>query len=229
VVWPEVAAWVEPDMEAGVAARGKALAAEHDIHLVLSYIVPRQRDPLLVENKYVWVEPNGAVHTYLKHKPLPFEPSVPGDGVPRIVNTRFGKASGAICWDADFPHIARRHATAGSVLMVLPSADTPGVDPFHTQIAQVRAIEGGYSILRATRNGLSAGIGPRGIVRGRLSANESNDDILVVSLPTCRVPTLYSRTGDLLVWLSLIGALVLAAVGMISTQNRSTRISVMQV
>ena len=213
VVWPEVAAWVAPSAEAGIITRGKALAKARRIHLVLSYLVPKEPSPLLVENKYVWIERSGATHEYLKHKPLPFEPSIPGDGAPQVVRTRFGKASGAICYDADFPHVVRRHAEAGISLLVLPSADTRGVSPFHTRLAAVRAIEGGYSIVRATRHGLSAGIGPEGRIRGWLSANESKDDILVVTLPARHIPTLYSLIGDLPVWLACLGVLALFGAG----------------
>ncbi len=209
VLWPEVAAWIEPRDEDAVVERGRKLAAAHHLHLVAAYILPKQREPLLVENKYVWIEPNGQTHTYLKHIPLPMEPSIPGEGVPKPVETDFGTASGAICWDADFPSVIRRHSAVKSVLLVLPSADTPGVDPYHTQIAGVRAIENGFSVLRSTRNGLSAGFGPRGRIRGWQSANESDEDIFVVTLPAERITTLYSLIGDALVWLSLIGILLL--------------------
>jgi apolipoprotein N-acyltransferase len=66
----------------------------------------------------------------------------------------------------------------------------------HTQMAAVRAIEGGFSIPRSTRMGLSAGIDAHGRMRGWLSANESAENILLVSLPAHRVQTVYSVLGD---------------------------------
>ena len=93
--------------------------------------------------------------------------------------------------------------------MFLPSSDNLGVDPFHTQIAAIRAIEGGYSILRSTRMGLSAGIDPQGRIRGWLSANETVERILITTIPREGIWTLYSKVGDLIAYLAVLGVLVL--------------------
>jgi apolipoprotein N-acyltransferase len=120
-----------------------------------------------------------------------------------------GIAAGAICYDYDFPALALAHARLGVALVALPSSDWAGIDPMHTQMAAVRAIEGGFSLLRSTRMGLSAGIDAHGRLRGWLSSNESDDRVLVVTLPAQRVPTLYSTLGDWAV-LPFAGVLVTA-------------------
>ena len=65
--------------------------------------------------------------------------------------------------------------------------------------------------------GLSAGIDPYGRLRGWLSANESQDRLLLVTLPASAVPTLYARIGDLLV---LAGAAFVGWVGVMGLRAR---------
>jgi len=210
VVWNEVSNFINPQDEPSLIHKGSKIATDHNIHLVMAYIVPIEDNPLKVENKYTWIGPQGElIDTYLKHKPVPGEPSIPGDGNAKVVETKFGKLSGAICFDFDFPQIGLDRAKKGATLVFLPSSDTKGVDPFHTQIAAIRAIEGGYSILRSTRMGLSAGIDPQGRLRSWLSSNETNERIMIVDLPTKSVWTLYSVIGDTLAYLSLIFTLFL--------------------
>jgi apolipoprotein N-acyltransferase len=58
--------------------------------------------------------------------------------------------SGALCYDYDFPALAAQHGSLGVDLVALPSSDWRGIDPIHTQMAAVRAIEQGVSIVRST-------------------------------------------------------------------------------
>ena len=205
VVWNEGATLVESAREEQFLQHLGKLATETKIHLVAAYIKPVRLEPLLYENKYVWFRPDGSVdHEYLKHEPVPGEPARRGVGPMNIVHTSFGKAGGAICYDYDFPRLAMRNAKLGTGLVALPSSDWLGIDPIHTQMAALRAIEGGYSIIRSTRMGLSAGIDPHGRIRGWLSSNESADRILWVTLPVVQQETLYVKIQDLLVYIGII-------------------------
>jgi apolipoprotein N-acyltransferase len=204
VVWNELSNIIDPQDEPDLIKRGQAFSRSHRAHLVMSYLTMLSMEPMKWENKYVWLNPEGEVtDIYLKHKPAgPVEPAVPGKGVPKVVETGFGKAAGAICFDFDFPQIGLALARNGVDFVFVPGADTLSIDPYHTQIAAVRAIEGGYSAVRSARHGLSAGFGPYGRARGLLSANESNEKILIVTVPAASVPTLYKLVGDIVPWLS---------------------------
>jgi apolipoprotein N-acyltransferase len=211
VSWTEGATYALPADEAALVARGQAVAREARIELVMAYVVPLRMAPLEYENKYVWIRPDGRVdHRYLKHRPVPGEPAVAGSGPPTVVDTAVGRASGAICYDYDFPRIGLAHAALGLDLVVVPSSDWSGIDPIHTQMAGLHAIEGGFSLLRSTRFGLSAGIDPYGRMRASQSSFTSGTGVLLVALPTHRVWTLYAVIGDLFVYLCagwlLVGA-----------------------
>jgi apolipoprotein N-acyltransferase len=213
VVWNEGATSIEPADEAAFLDRGRALARAHNIDLVLGYIVPL--DGLTkFENKYVWLAPDADVETYLKHHPVPGEGSIRGTA-PIVVHDRpYGKAAGAICYDYDFPALGLEHARQEADLVVVPSSDWRGIDPFHTQMAAVRGIEGGFSVVRSVRWATSGAFDPMGRVRGTVSYFEGQR-MMVANVPSRRVPTLYSRLGDVLplfAGLVLLGGLAMTLV-----------------
>jgi apolipoprotein N-acyltransferase len=196
VAWTEAATVVKPEREAALVERVRAAALSHAIELVAAYIVAAPSARTFV-NKYVWARPDGSIdHSYLKHEPVPGEPAVRGTSAPRAVQTAVGTATGALCYDYDFPAIGLEHARLGIDLAVVPSSDWRGIDPIHTQMASVRAIEGGFSLLRSTRFGLSAGFDPYGRARAWQSSFDSGERVLLAALPTRRVATLYSTIGD---------------------------------
>lgn len=198
VVWTEAATMVHPADESAFLARVGGLARDARLTVVAGYIVPHSLTPLRYANRYALLAPDGTIdHVYDKRHPVPGEPAAPGTGpLPVYVGSELGRVSGALCYDYDFPRLGLEHARLGVDLVALPSSDWRGIDPIHTQMAAIRAIEGGQSVLRSTRFGLSAGIDPHGRMRGWLSHWDEGDRVLVVSLPRHRVTTLYALGGD---------------------------------
>jgi len=224
VVWNEAAALVPPEEEPAFVARLAEMAARARIHLVAAYIVPKGPLPTPFENKYRWFAPDGTlVQTYFKHHPAPGEPAVVGQGPLAAVETDFGRAGGALCYDYDVPALAREHGLLRVGLVALPSSDWRGIDPIHTQMAALRAIEEGVSILRSTRLGLSAGIDAHGRARAWQSSFDSGDRVLLVALPRHGVGTLYARTGDVLVGLSIGFLVILGATALLRRTARDGR------
>lgn len=132
VVWNEAATFVTRDEEPGLLARSASLARERGVELVVAYAVMLNREPLRYENKYVWFRVDGTTtETYLKHFPVPGEPSVQGTSELRLAGSALGPFAGAICYDYDFPPLARKHALLGAGLVVIPSSDwRAGLIPF---------------------------------------------------------------------------------------------------
>jgi apolipoprotein N-acyltransferase len=212
VSWTEGATLILPEREPAFLEEARKKVKKLQIDTVLSYIVPIETRPLKYLNKAVWIRPDGTIdHAYLKNEPVPGEPAMRGEKHHvTVVETAFGvRAAVAICYDYDFPYIARNHALKNVGLVVVPSSDWQGIDPTHTQMAAVRAIESGCSILRSTRFGLSAGIDSTGRMLGQSSANKSQERLLLVSIPAIRkdendsISTVYGRFGDMLVYLCL--------------------------
>jgi apolipoprotein N-acyltransferase len=207
VVWTEASAYATPDEEPALVARARAIAAANHVHLVAAYVVPGSPR---FQNELVWARPDGTIdHAYAKHHPAPGEPAVVGTEPIAAIDTELGRLGNAICYDYDYPSLAAAHGALGVDLVALPSSDWRGIDPIHTQMAAVRAIEQGVSIVRSTRFGLSAGVDPLGRLRAQASSFETDDRVLVVDLPRHGIATVYRRVGDVLVL--ACAALVLAA------------------
>lgn len=83
----------------------------------------------------------------------------------------------------------------------------------------MRAIEGGFSIARSTRFGLSAGIDAHGRLRGWVSNNESDEPFLLVALPVVRIATPYFALGNL-VLLPLVALLGFAGLVLPGSRRR---------
>lgn len=199
VVWNEAATVVERAEEAAFLERGAELARRHGVDLVLAYIVPLSLDPLRFENKYVWLSHEGEVlETYIKHHPVPGEGSVQGIDPLKVLKRPFGTVAGAICYDYDFPAMGLGHARLGAGLVVVPASDWKGIDPYHTHMAKIRAIEGGFSLIRPVRWATSGAFDAYGRTRATLSHFEENDRIILATLPVTPVRTVYAGIGD--VW-----------------------------
>ncbi|MBL9016721.1 MAG: hypothetical protein JNL83_21215 [Myxococcales bacterium] len=221
VVWTEASLLAELDEERPVIDRIRATAAAHRIHVVAGYVLPGSP---LFQNKLVWVRPDGRVdHEYWKHHPAPGEPSVVGtEALTAVEDPELGRMGAALCYDYDFAQLAAEHGDLGIDLIALPSSDWRGIDPIHTQMAAVRAIEQGFSIVRSTRFGLSSGIDPHGRLRAWSSSFDGGSRVTIVDLPRHRVWTLYGAIGDLFGWLCAAGSV--AALVSVFARARARRV-----
>ncbi len=204
VVWNEGAFFMEPEYEEQWLDSIQKLAAGQNITLVASYVLLVSENPFRYENKYHFILPNGQIaYTYLKHEPVPGEPAIKGKSGFRVLEVAGAKTGGAICYDYDFPYIARAYGKLKADIIALPSSDWRGIDPLHTRMAAFRAVEQGHSVLRSTRFGLSAAITPYGKMTSQMSAFDNNDKIMMGHLPSKGITTVYSIIGDLFVYLCI--------------------------
>ena len=203
-VWNEAAFFLTPGNEKSWLDSIALLARKNSIAIVASFVVPVSEAPFKFENKYVFFAPDGTIlGQYLKHEPVPGEPAVRGRT--KLTANRLNESNigGAICYDYDFPYLAKRNMEAGADIVAVPSSDWRGIDPLHTRMAAFRALEQGHSVIRSTRFGLSAAISPYGELISQMSSFDSNSKILISGLPAKGIKTVYSFTGDILVYLCI--------------------------
>lgn len=229
IVWPETAALVAAESESTLLRTAGALARNHRVYLALALGVVRHRarpwpagDGAL-DNKVTLLGPRGeVVAEYRKGVAVPgpeAELLVPGSGDIPLVPTPYGRLAMAICFDLDFPRLMRR--AAGADLVLVPAEDWRGITPYHSDMARLRAIEGGYSLVRATRYGRSLAAD----ARGRLLAMQEDspwpaeDPLLLAQVPLRGVRTLYERTGDAFGWLT-VGAFFLLGLCALARRRR---------
>ena len=204
ISWNEAAIFIMPEDEHVWINSIQELAAELKITLIASYVTPISQTPLKYENKYQFIDSSGNVtHAYLKHQPVPGEPAVQGKSPLKVVDISGTKIGAAICYDYDFPYLAKGYGELGADMVIIPSSDWRGIDPLHTEMAAFRAVEQGHSVLRSTRFGISAAITPYGEMVSQMSSFDDNDKIMYSQLPTKGITTLYSIIQDSFVYLSI--------------------------
>ncbi|MCJ8291413.1 MAG: hypothetical protein HRT58_16525 [Crocinitomicaceae bacterium] len=222
ISWTEASAFIMPEDEAEWVSSLQNLATELDITLVAAYIVPISVEPLKYENKYQFIDPTGNIsHSYLKHEPVPGEPAVKGKSPLKVMKLKETNIGAAICYDYDFPYLAKGYSDIGADIVVVPSSDWRGIDPVHTQMALFRAVEQGHSILRSTRFGLSAAITPYGEMTSQMTSFNDNDKIMYAHLPTKGITTLYSIIQDTFVYLCIGFVLIFMVVSIRSRNNKN--------
>ena len=145
----------------------------------------------------------------------PFRNDVP------LVTTPYGRLTNIICYDADFPALARVRAD----IMLLPGMDDPNMAYVHTmRMARLRSIENGYSLVRIDYNGVSAAFDPYGRVLAMLDTTPGRAYTMLVDVPIKGVPTLYSRIGDLFAWICIFATLGLCLISFVRPTRRAMRL-----
>jgi len=221
VVWAEAAVNVYKADEPALLDRGKQLAQEEQIYLVLAYGTILHTDETLLpekkmaENRVAIIGPTGEIlSTYTKTFPTPGSEawvSVKGtDDIP-VIDTTYGRLSATICFENDIPSFTRKVGMAGADILINPSADWLEIDPYHTQIQAFRAIENGFSTVRVTESALSAAYDYQGRTLATMDYFKTDDLVFTAYVPEKGVTTIYSQIGDVFSWLCLFGFLFIVA------------------
>ena len=204
VFWAEGNASVLKDDEAALLAEGSELAARDRIYLGMALAVWVPGAARVLENEIVMIQPDGAIAWhYRKAHPVPGAEAAmaaPSDGKLRVLDTPFGRLSAAICFDADFPQTLRQAGLLKTDIVLNPSNEWAAIDPWHTQMASLRAIEEGASIVHQASHGLSAAFDYQGNRLAAVDYFHSADGTMIADVPTHGVRTVYSRLGDWFAW-----------------------------
>jgi apolipoprotein N-acyltransferase len=118
----------------------------------------------------------------------------------------------------DWPGLIRQAGKADVDIMLAPSNDWKPIRKLHSRMASFRAIENGFSLLRATGNGLSAGFDYQGRTLAASDSFENDQNLMIADLPKKGVTTIYARIGDLF---AMMVSLALIALLGLALRNRS--------
>lgn len=213
VFWAEGNASVLKQDEGQLLTQGSQLAARDRIYLGMALAVWVPGAARVLENELVMIEPSGAVAwRYRKMHPVPGAEeamSAPSDGKLRVLDTPFGRLSAAICFDADFPQALRQAGLLNADIVLNPANEWAAIDPWHTQMASLRAIEEGTSVIHQASHGLSAAFDYQGNRLAAVDYFRSDAATMIADVPTRGVRTLYSRLGDWFAWLCLAALVAL--------------------
>ncbi len=237
IVWPEVPA---PFYLADSSFRDyvASIARGSDTHFLVGGVAyTDQRAPL---NSAAMFDPTGQMEgRYDKMNLVPFGEFIPpmfswvnkitseaGDFVPGnrlVVFPVDGHHVGAfICYESALPDFVRRFAHQGADVLVNMSNDgyfgNSEAHAQHLEIVRMRAAENRRWILRATNDGITAVVDPRGRVADRLPPFEFTAGLMKYGYESRETP--YTRHGDWFAWGCLAIGLAGAAVSYAGSRER---------
>ena len=224
IVWPEIGAYTLAADKTGLLERAQALAREAHIYLEMGLSV--FQPPATYYDQAILVDQEGRVDwTYNKTYPAPGDPEKPGKGIVPVMETPYGRLANVICFDADFPPLMRQAGSQDVDIMLVPSNDWPGIDPWHTQHAIFRAIENGYALVRQASNGLAMTVDDEGQVLAATDYYTTDQQTMIASVPVKGVWTIYAHVGDLFAWLCIAGMLFLVGFAAFASGERRSKAS----
>jgi apolipoprotein N-acyltransferase len=225
VAWQEYAAYVFPEDEESFIARGRDLAREEGIYLMMGlYTGPSEAAGGMAQNKLVWASPDGGTKEYRKSHPTGMESILLGDGKPVVLDTPYGRIASAICFDMDQPALARLAGRAGADIFIVPAYDWSGFTPMHTNISSFRGIENGASLVRIGGKTLTCAFDYQGRILSSAEFGRSSGAAMVAHVPTRGVRTIYSIVGDLFVWICAGGLLGIIGLAVARARRKSKSI-----
>jgi apolipoprotein N-acyltransferase len=214
VVWSEAAAFVLKEDEPALLDRARALAREQGIYLQISVVfsLRAERYPF-AENRTILIDPSGQVAWDYYKSVHPLDDAsifAPGPGVVPIVDTPYGRLATVICFDADFPALVRQAGQARADILLVPANDWRPVHIIHARIAELRAVENGAALVRATGNGITVAVDRLGQQLATADYFATDKLTMIAEVPTRGSATLYARIGDSFAYLCMAGLAGLA-------------------
>jgi apolipoprotein N-acyltransferase len=208
VLWSEAAAQVLASDQQAFIEQNILMAKEAQIYLVMSLWVTPSDASKQSENKLVAITPEGNVAwQYHKAKPVPGEPIIKGNASLPYLDTPFGRFSALICFDADFPDLARQASRLNADYLLIAAKDWDEIATIHQNIAVLRGIENGLSIIRATTHGNSTVSDFSGHITHSLDVSKTEEAILIAEVKKNTRINVYPLVGDvpaLIITLALI-------------------------
>ncbi len=196
------------------------LASERDTTIVIGVEIDNGQ---IATNNALAFLPDGTTYNYAKQHLVPGLEADLTPGSRDLFIGSPGPVTGiAICKDMHFPTLARRYASEGAKVMLVPAYDFDVDADMMMRVAAIRGIEGGFAVARTARDGMSALTDPYGrVIAERRSGSQVEE--LVGQLPQALdSPPLYVRIGDVFGWFSLLAWLAIAIGVRLKRTNGST-------
>ena len=199
IVWPEYSFVSDPKRQPQLWAKLAGVAIEnHCSFLFGAKDEFDPDDPAAYRNTAYLLDPNGRlIGTHVKNHTVHFfRDGVPGKTA-RAIPTALGRIGVAICFDMDYPDVARRLAEDGAEVFLVPNDDPQEWGPIqhiqHRLMFQMRAAECGRWLARADVAGGTSVASPAG--RETVHIRGSGPGFLDVTVGRQNGKTLFVRGG----------------------------------
>lgn len=171
------------------------VAKEWDVYIVtVPYVFTAEGSPN--ENVLYMIEPSGEVaFEHFKYGGNIIEKTVEGDKQIKYADTEYGRLSGIICWDKDFPSIVKQVGEKNVDMLFIPSADWKEISPYHTIVGNFRGVENGVNVVTQTVNGMSMISDYKGQTLAQMDHFTTDQWVMRGQVPTEGTDTMYSKWG----------------------------------
>ncbi len=213
VSWQEDSVQVLAEDRQGYIDQASAVAKQYGGYLQISLqVFTRTTSTQYMLDQSVLIGPTGEVlFTYDKTYPVfPGEWlfTQAGPGVLPATSTPYGVVSTYVCNDSQYPALILQAGRSGVDILLGPSHEPDAM--WATQDAaqaDYRAIENGVSLVRPGGEGLSLITDFNGSIVAS-QAYTASGGIMLAKIPIHGVTTIYSKIGDLFVYLCVLGLVV---------------------
>ena len=87
----------------------------------------------------------------------------------------------------------------------------------------LRAVENGFTMIRPVYNGFSYAVDPDGKLIASMDSDQTDTGIMYADIPIQGINTLYSKVGDMLGWICVIGFFGFLPLGIILRRKQSPK------
>jgi apolipoprotein N-acyltransferase len=218
IVWQENALAIYEKDEPDYVERGREFAVKEKVYLLMGvYMLSEGGTP--DENKAFLITPSGDVSEYLKNYLVPGDSHALGDGKALVQDSEYGRLSTIICQDTHTINFVRQIGKDNVDILLIPNHNWASITPYVATMANFRAIENGFSMIRADYHGLSTAVDFHGNMLAEMNDFETEERIMLADMPQQGVTTVYSKTGYSFAFLCVFGFFVLVVFSM---RNRKT-------
>ena len=229
VLLPEKIAVVTKEDETKFSDLFSNVAKQYNIYIIVGI---RRTRSFQVNYNSAWIfSPKGEfMGTYDKHHLVPgIETAIPEGGhFPNIIpGDKFFSwshsgdiFSAAICKDMDFQDMATHYGKENTKIMFVPTFDFVFDGWVHGRMAIMRAIEGGFSLVRAPMEGFLSVSDPFGrIISQKTTSSDEDFTTLISGVPYGTGETFFARFGNWFSWLCAALALVMLIFGVVKKKS----------
>lgn len=146
------------EIEARLVAFWREMAVKYEMH-ILAPSLPEQLEAGIVVNRAYLFAPDGGFGFQDKMVPTVFERELWGlsaGGPLKLFETQLGKTAVLICYDCEFPMLARAAVEAGAEVLLVPSCTDTLDGYWRVRIAAMaRALEGQCYVVQAAMAGVA--------------------------------------------------------------------------
>ncbi|WP_121641034.1 nitrilase-related carbon-nitrogen hydrolase [Virgibacillus sp. Bac330] len=173
----------------------REVAKEWGVYIVtVPYVFTEEGSPN--ENVLYMIEPSGEIaFEHFKYGGNIIEKTVEGDKEIKYVDTDYGRLSGIICWDKDFPSILNQAGEKDVDMLFIPSADWKEISPYHTIVGNFRGVENGANVVTQTVNGMSMISDYKGQTLAQMDHFTSDQWVMRGQVPIEGKETMYAKWG----------------------------------